>query len=172
MNRPIRCLALLAGMLLHQPMLQAEARFDQTAYTAEQKVVFDFFLDDPAKMGSALYWVRSYLNPLLDAPYGFASEFMDIKLLIHGTELVTLAKKNYGKYSDVVERLKYYHSLGVEVRVCALAMEDYDYRAKDLQDFVVMAPSAMTELAHWQQQGYALIRPIVMERHLRIEDIR
>ena len=68
--------------------------------------------------------------------------------------------------------MKYYHALGVEFRVCALAMQDYDYTIKDMQDFIVVAPSAMIELAHWQQQGYALIRPIVPTRTRSVEEIR
>jgi hypothetical protein len=33
-------------------------------------------------------------------------------------------------------------------------------------------PSAIAELAHWQLQGYALITPVVMEKHFSIEEIR
>lgn len=162
----------LLALLFNHSSATAGARFEQTPYGEEQKVVFDFYLDHPAKMATALYWIRSYMNPLLDDPYGLAPEFMDIKVIIHGTEIVTIAKKNYAKYHDVVERLKYYHALGVEIRVCALAMQDYDYAIKDMQDFIVVTPSAMTELAHWQQQGYALIRPIVPTRDQSVEEIR
>ena len=97
---------------------------------------------------------------------------MDIKVIIHGTEIVTVAKKNYEKYRDIVERMKYYQALGVEFRVCALAARDYGYLARDFQDFIVMAPSAITELGHWQQQGYALIRPVIYTRTQSIEEIR
>ncbi len=147
------------------------ARFVQTPYT-EQKVLFDFYFDDPQKIDSALYWVRSLIRPLMDSPYDMAPEFLDIKVLIHGTEIVTLAKKNYEKYRDAVERMKYYHALGVEFRVCGLAAEDYGYRLQDFQDFILLTPSAMTELAHWQLQGYAVIRPIVMEKKFSIEELR
>lgn len=162
----------LLGLLFNYSAAIAEARFEQTPYGEEQKAVFDFYLDHPAKMATALYWLRSYMNPLLDTPYDLAPEFMDIKVIIHGTEIVTIAKKNYEKYHDVVERMKYYQALGVEFRVCALAMGDFSYTARDLQDFIVIAPSAITELAHWQQQGYALIRPIVNLRSKSIEEIR
>lgn len=152
--------------------LLASATHVETPYKDEQKVVFDFFLDHPQKAGPALYWLRSYVNPLLEEPYGFAPEFMDIKVIIHGTEIVTVAKKNYEEYRDIVERMKYYHSLGVEFRVCTLAADDYGYTADDFQDFIQMAPSAITELGHWQQEGYALIRPIIYTRTHSIEDIR
>jgi intracellular sulfur oxidation DsrE/DsrF family protein len=68
--------------------------------------------------------------------------------------------------------MKYYHALGVEFRVCQLAAQDYDYSIEDFQDFILMTPSAITELGHWQQQGYALIRPIIYTRNHTIEDIR
>ncbi len=144
----------------------------ETPYDSEQKVVFDFYLDDPKKMGTALYWIRSFLNPLTDEPYGFAPDFMDIKVIIHGTEIVTVARKNYDEYKDVVERMRYYHALGVEFRVCGLAADDYGYSYKDFFDFVKIAPSAITELAHWQQQGYALITPQVYEKRYSIDEIR
>ncbi len=143
----------------------------QTPYT-EQKVVFDFYFDTPEKINSALYWIRSLMNPLMDEPYNMAPEFMDIKVIIHGTEIVTVAKKNYGKYKNAVDRMRYYESLGVEFRVCGLAAHDYGYRPEDFQEFIKLTPSAITELAHWQLQGYALITPQVMTKKLSIEEIR
>jgi len=164
---------LLLMLLLVLPCAQADkgAEFVQTPYT-EQKVVFDFYLDNPHKINAALYWVRSLMNPLMDSPYDMAPEFMDLKVIIHGTEIVTVARKNYAKYKDAVERMRYYSELGVEFRVCGLAAEDYGYRNEDFQDFIKVTPSAITELAHWQLQGYAVIRPIVVEKTLAIEEIR
>ena len=144
----------------------------ETPYEPEQKVVFDFYLDNPKKMGAALYWVRSLLNPLTEEPYGFAPDFMDIKVIIHGTEIVTVARKNYDEYKDVVERMRYYDALGVEFRVCGLAADDYGYSYNDFFEFIKIAPSAITELAHWQQQGYALITPQVHEKRYTIDEIR
>ncbi len=143
----------------------------QTPY-AEQKVVYDFYFDEPAKINSALYWIRSLMIPLGDEPYNHAPEFMDIVVIIHGTEIVTVAKKNYAKYKDAVERMRYYAALGVNFRVCGLAAEDYGYLDKDFYEFIEVAPSAITELAHWQQQGYSLITPVVMDKKYSIEEIR
>jgi hypothetical protein len=143
----------------------------QTPY-AEQKVVFDFYLDNPDKINSALFWIRSLINPLMDEPYGLAPEFLDIKVVLHGTEIVTVARKNYGKYRDAVERMRYYASLGVEFKVCGLAASDYDYATDAFHEFVDVVPSAITELAHWQLQGYALITPTVVEKRLSTEEIR
>jgi intracellular sulfur oxidation DsrE/DsrF family protein len=143
----------------------------QTPYS-EQKVVFDFYLDDPEKINTALYWIRSLMNPLMDPPYEMAPEFMDIKVVIHGMEIVTVARKNYEKYRDAVERMRYYSSLGVEFKVCGLAARDYDYDSDAFYEFIEVVPSAITELAHWQLQGHALITPVVVEKRFSIEEIR
>lgn len=160
----------LAGLLL-SGSAHAGAKLVQTPYK-EPQVVFDFYYDTPQKINSALYWVRALINPLLDDPYGYAPEFMDIVVVIHGTEIVTTVKHNYTKYKEAVDRMKYYASLGVKFRVCGLAAHDYGYAVKDFHDFIELAPSAITELAHWQQQGYALIAPQVMGKKFSIEEIR
>jgi intracellular sulfur oxidation DsrE/DsrF family protein len=143
----------------------------QTPYS-EQKVVFDFYFDDPEKINTALYWIRSLMNPLMDPPYEVAPEFMDIKVVIHGMEIVTVARKNYEKYRDAVERMRYYSSLGVEFKVCGLAARDYNYDSDAFYEFIEVVPSAITELAHWQLNGFALITPKVMEKKLSVEEIR
>jgi intracellular sulfur oxidation DsrE/DsrF family protein len=160
--------ALLLGLLLSL-QARADASIVNTPYAAP-KVVFDFFLDDPAKMGSALYWLRSLILPLSVPPYEYNTD--TIKVVVHGTELVTLAKKNEAKYKDVVDRMRYYADLGIEFKVCGLAMHDYGYSAKDLQDFVQIVPSAPVELVHWQNQGYAVLVPTIMDKKFNIEDIR
>lgn len=143
----------------------------QTPY-AEQKVVYDFYFDEPTKINSALYWIRSLMVPLGEEPYNQAPEFMDIVVVIHGTEIVTVAKSNYEKYKDAVERMRYYAALGVSFRVCGLAAADYGYLDKDFLEFIEIAPSAITELVHWQQQGYSLITPVVMDKKHSVEEIR
>lgn len=148
-----------------------QATFVQTPYQ-EPKVAFEFYFDTPTKINSALYWLRSYVNPLTEAPYGYAPELMDIKIIIHGTEIVTLAKKNYTKYKTAVDRMKYYSMLGVEFRVCGLAAKDFGYNLKDFQSFVKVVPSAIVELGHWQQQGYAIIKPQIMDKKFSTEEIR
>lgn len=159
--------------IIHSALLYAgdHAEFVQTPYT-EQKVVFDFYLDEPGKMASALYWLRSLLNPLTNEPYQLAPDFHDIKVIIHGTEIVTTAKKNYQKYKQVVERMRYYAEFGVEFKVCGLAAKDYEYELEDFYEFIDIVPSAITELAHWQLQGYALITPQVPVKQYSIEEIR
>ena len=138
----------------------------------DPKVVFDFYFDDPQHIGSALFWLRSYMNPLMEAPYDLAPEFMDIVVVIHGTEIVTVAKANQKKYSEAVGRMQYYASLGVKFRVCGLAAEDYGYQVKDFHDFIDVVPSAITELGYWQQQGYGVITPQILHKKFSIEEIR
>ena len=163
---------LAESIKLSEPIEPIEhASFIQTPYN-EPKVAFEFYFDHPNKINSALFWLRSYINPLSDAPYNFAPEFMDIKVIIHGTEIVTLAKKNYNKYKVAVERMKYYSMLGVEFRVCALAAKDYDYKREDFHSFVKIVPSAIIEIGHWQQEGYAIIKPEIMDKKFSIEEIR
>ena len=142
-----------------------------TPYAAP-RVMFEFYLDDPHKIGSALYWVRSLMNPLMEAPYNYPPEDLDIVVVIHGSEIVTVAKKNEAKYQDAVDRMRYYAGLGVKFKVCGQAAADFGYRAEDFQDFVDIVPNAITELAHWQQQGYALIVPKIMEKTIDTESIR
>ncbi len=156
---------------LHAPTALAQAKVVQTPYK-NPKALVDIFLDDPAKLGAALYWVRSLVNPLTEAPYSMFAEDMSIIVLMHGTEIVTLAKKNQDRYEEVLQRMRYYADMGVKFKVCGLALQDYGYTAADLHSFVEVTPSAITELMHWQNQGYALIPAVVQDKKFSIEQIR
>ncbi|MDP2094204.1 MAG: DsrE family protein [Hydrogenophaga sp.] len=165
------CLAALAGMALQPPSAQAQAKFVQTPYK-NPKALFDIYLDNPAKMGAALYWIRSFMNPLTEAPYSLFNDDMSVVVVLHGTELVTVAMKNEEKYEEVVQRMRYYAEQGVKFKVCGLALQDFGYTLADMQPFVEVTPSAMTELVHWQNQGYGLITPVVTDKRFSIDDIR
>lgn len=165
-----KTLGILLALLLALPVY-GTGTLVQTPYKPA-RVVFDFYFDDPAKMGSALYWLRSLMNPLQGDPYGYTPEEMRIKVVIHGTEIVTVAKHNEEKYQEFIDRMRYYADLGVEFKVCGQAAEDFGYSAKDFQDFIHVVPNAITELAHWQQEGYALITPHIYEKRFAIEEIR
>lgn len=162
----------LMGLILIQSMpAQAEGKRVDTPY-APANVVFEFYLDDPQKIGSALFWIRSLINPLLEAPYDYSPEEHNIVVVLHGTEIVTVAEKNEEKYQEAVDRMRYYAGLGVAFKVCGQAAEDFGYTVKDFQDFIEVVPNAITELAHWQQQGHALIVPKVLEKTIDTESIR
>jgi len=177
----IRLLPLCIALLFTAPALAANtpnppvpsggAHFVNPPYT-EQKVVFEFYFDDPHKVSPGLQWVRALMKPLIDPPYDYLPEFLDIKVVMHGTEIVSVARKNYPTYRDAVERMRYFASNGVEFRVCAQALEEYGYRPEDLQDFVKIVPSAITDIAHWQIKGYALITPQILEKKFNLDDIR
>ena len=166
-----RIAALILSMVCASLPVHASGKLVYPPYE-DPKVVIDFFFDDPRHIHSALYWVRAFMNPLMEEPYDLAPEFMDIVVVTHGTEIVTLAKKNYERYKDAVERMRYYASLGVKFRICGLAMQDYSYVPNDMQEFVEVVPSAMTELVYWQQQGHGLLRPQIFEKRFSIEEIR
>ena len=168
--RGLCCAVALIGSL-YCASTMAQAKFVQTPYQ-NPKALVDVYLDDPAKLGAALYWVRSLVNPLVEAPYSMFSEDMSIIVLLHGTEIVTLAKKNEARYSEVVQRMRYYASMGVKFKVCGLALQEYQYTANDMHDFVEVTPSAITELMHWQNRGYALITPQIFEKKFSIDTIR
>lgn len=163
--------ALLVGCCVLATAAHAQAKVVQTPYK-NPKALVDVFLDDPAKLGAALYWVRSLVNPLTEAPYSMFPEDLSIIVLLHGTEIVTLAKKNQERYQEVLQRMRYYADMGVKFKVCGLALQDYGYSAADMQDFVEVTPSAISELMHWQNQGYALIPAVVQDKKFSIEQIR
>lgn len=168
--KPALTLLMLLWLGVMAP-LHAAGKWVATPY-APAKVVFEFYLDHPQKIGSALYWVRSLMNPLMEAPYNYSPEDLNIVVVIHGNEIVTVAKKNEEKYQDAVDRMRYYANLGVKFKVCGQAAADFGYRVEDFQDFIEVVPNAITELAYWQQQGYALIVPKILEKTIDIESIR
>lgn len=165
------CIAAILTAGFQVPTALAQAKFIQTPYKIPKALV-EVYLDDPAKLGSALNWLRGLINPLTVAPYGMIPEDMHIIVLMHGTEIVTLARKNEERYREVVQRMRYYADMGVKFKVCGLAMKDYDYQPADLHDFVEVTPSAIPELMHWQNQGYALIPATVLDKKFSIDQIR
>jgi len=169
--KAIRRLFITALFIVYSCTISAESRLVYTPYK-DQKVVFDFYFDEPEKIASALYWIRSWLDPLMKAPYNDAPEFLNVVVVVHGTELVTLVKKNEKRYQEIVDRMRYYAGLGFKFKVCEMAAGDFDYGIKDFHEFVEVIPSAMTELVHWQQQGYGLITPTIYSKKFSNEEIR
>lgn len=164
-------LGLVLSAVVPMRTAHAQATVVQTPYQSP-KVLFDVYLDHPAKLGAALYWLRSFMNVMTDAPYNMFNEDIKAVVLMHGMELVTVAKKNEEKYLEQVQRMRYYAQQGVRFRICGQAMKDYGYTPADLQDFVEVSPSAIPELVYWQNQGYALVRPLIQEKIVSIEEIR
>ena len=53
------------------------ATFTETPYK-EPQVVYDFYFNEPEDINSALYWVRSLMNSLMDAPYNIDPEILSL----------------------------------------------------------------------------------------------
>jgi intracellular sulfur oxidation DsrE/DsrF family protein len=169
--RRLQLFLLLVCLVAMPARGEEQANFVQTPYGI-QKVVYDFYFDDPVKINAGLYWIRSLLNPLSEHPYNTTPDEHHIIVVIHGREIATVARKNYDKYKDAVERMRYYAEFGVEFKVCALAAEDFGYDISDFYEFIDVVPSAIPELAYWQQQGYSLITPTIKFKTRSNEEIR
>ena len=170
----MRGLSLVVVFVLTFSLSGRGAEFVQTTYNAPFKVVVEFYFDEPEKIKPALEWVSNIIYVLSREPYEFIpGEDIDIVVVIHGTEIVTLVKKNRKKYKDVWDRIESMSMYGVKFKVCSMAAElIYHYKPGDFPDFVELVPSAITELLHWQHKGYALLIPRVFERKRSIEEIR
>ena len=175
-NRQIlrRCLLGIGLLFLCQAGTAKEVEVPEILFPPyeEQKVVYEFFFDHPVKIYGALDWMRTHFLTLDGEPYDIPPDFIDMKVVLHGTEVVTLAKKNYERYSQVVQRMSYYAELGVEFRVCANTLKEFDYQPSDMQEFIRIIPSAVTDLTHLQNKGYALIIPRVHDKNYTNEELR
>ncbi len=166
----------LAGLLLLLTVSfgREGAVFVQTPYEPPFRAVVEFYFDEPEKIRPALEWVSNIIRVLSEEPYSFIpGEEIDVVVVIHGTEITTLARKNRERYKDVWERMEGMTMYGVRFRVCSIAVEKvYGYSGEELAPFVELVPSAIPELLHWQQKGYALLIPRILERRRSVEEIR
>ncbi len=153
---------------------EEKAKFVQTPYEAPFKAVVEFYFDEPEKIRSALEWISNIIYVLSREPYDFIpGEDIDIVVIIHGTEITTLVKKNREKYRDIWDRIESMEMYGVKFKVCSMAASlIYGYKPEDFPPFVELVPSAITELLYWQHKGYALLIPRVYERKKSVEEIR
>lgn len=159
----MRLIFLLLSMFVFA-FSQEHGKFVQTPYQKPFKVVYELFLDDPEKLRAALGWISNIIFVLTNPPYDFSPEDIDVVVVSHGRELPVFAKQNAEKYKDMVERIESLSMYGVKFKVCKMAAEQvYGLKEKDFYPFVELVPSAITEIAHWQQLGYGLIIPQVFE---------
>ena len=116
--------------------------------------------------------LRLLLGFLIVLSFGFANEggkFVQTEykrpfVVSHGRELPVFVKENRSKYEDTVERLESFSQYGVKFKLCKMALTQlYGYSEKDVYPFVEVVPSAITEVAHWQHMGHALVIPMVFE---------
>ncbi|MDQ7039146.1 MAG: DsrE family protein [Aquificota bacterium] len=155
-------------------LVSYSGEFVQTDYRAPFRAVVEFYFDEPEKIKPALEWVSNIIYVLSREPYNFVpGEDIDIVVVIHGTEITTLVKKNRERYREIWERVEGMSMYGVKFKVCGMAAElIYGYKPEDFPEFVELVPSAITELLHWQQKGYALLIPRILERKKAVEEIR
>jgi intracellular sulfur oxidation DsrE/DsrF family protein len=172
MNTSRRRACFAALLALPCAAAHAAGQVVQTPYKAPMKVVFEFYLDDPATISNALFWMRSVFNTVQQSPYDFSPEDVQAVVVLHGTEIATTVTRNQDTYRDAVERMRYYAQMGVKFKVCGQAAHDFGYTPEDFQDFIEIVPNAMTELVYWQQQGYALIIPRILIKRESTEAIR
>ena len=172
MNTSRRRVCFAALLALPCAAAHAAGQVVQTPYKAPMKVVFEFYLDEPATISNALFWVRSVFNTVQQSPYDFSPEDVQAVVVLHGTEIATTVTRNQDTYRDAVERMRYYAQMGVKFKVCGQAAHDFGYTPADFQDFIEIVPNAMTELVYWQQQGYALIIPRILIKRESTETIR
>jgi intracellular sulfur oxidation DsrE/DsrF family protein len=119
------------------------------------KIVWDFNFSDPRAVGT----VFNYVNALLNATEEFGPHEIDpIKVVVvsHGPELVVFAKKNRGKYGEIVERAASLAKRGVRFEICRNAATFLGFTAEDFHGFAALVPPAPFALAYWQSKGYTL----------------
>ncbi|RMH81292.1 MAG: hypothetical protein D6674_00345 [Acidobacteria bacterium] len=151
-------------LLISSLWAQEHARFVYTEYKRPFKVVYELFLDHPEKLRPALGWISNVLFVLTNPPYNFSPDDINILVVSHGREVPVFAKRNGEHYKDIVERVESLSIYGVKFKVCKMAAEQvYGLSEKDFYPFVELVPSAITEIIHWQMQGYALMIPQVFE---------
>lgn len=121
----------------------------------ELKTVWDFNFVDPKAVGG----VFNNIGALMKATAEFGPREMDpLKIVIvsHGPEIVVWAKKNYGKYKDVVDRAASMSKQGVRIEICRNAAAAQGFKPEDLHGFVTVVPAGPYALAYWQAKGYSL----------------
>jgi intracellular sulfur oxidation DsrE/DsrF family protein len=141
------------------------SKFDDSPLGA-QKAVYQFNLEKPEDLYQALGYLNNHLNGLKE--FG-TLKGSHIVMVAHGNELHMLSRLNRAAYPDIYDRLKALSDQGVTFRVCRNAANFRGYKPGDFYDLVTVVPAAMTDLAKWQQKGYAYISGDVINRSKRVE---
>ncbi|KAA2216664.1 DsrE family protein [Maribacter flavus] len=127
----------------------------------EYKLVFDITSDSEMDgVNKGLWKIARVINMLGSA--GIPSDKVHMVAAIHGAATfatLTDAKHQemYSKVNPNTELLQLLKKYGVELFVCAQATAARNIRAEDLNPNTELALSAMTVLANYQLQGYALM---------------
>ncbi len=120
------------------------------------KAVYDFYFPDPNGVPLVLSSIASLMAQT--AEFG-PHEFEPLKIVVvsHGPELVVFAKRNYGKYKDIVDRAASLAQQGVKFEICRGAAASLNFEPEDFHGFATVVPSGPYALTYWQMKGYGLI---------------
>jgi uncharacterized protein len=120
------------------------------------KAVYDFYFPEPKSIALVLSAINSLMA--MTAEYG-PHEIEPLKVVVvsHGPELVAFAKRNYGKYKDIVDRAASLAAQGVRFEICRGAAASLNLVPEDFHGFTTVVPSGPYALTYWQMKGYGLI---------------
>lgn len=127
----------------------------------EYKLVFDITSDSEMDgVNKGLWKIARVINMLGSAD--ISSDKVHIVAAIHGAATFatlndTKHQEKYDKANPNTELLGLLKSYGVQLFVCAQATAARNITAEDLNPNAELALSAMTVLANYQLQGYALM---------------
>ncbi|OIQ65276.1 DsrE/DsrF-like family protein [mine drainage metagenome] len=161
MRRFFCILLLLASSVWAGP--QDASAFDPSGLGA-QNAVYQFNYEKPQDLLLGLGYLKNHLQAL--------KEFGDLGhsqlvVVAHGNELHMLSRLNQVAYPEIYAELKQLTNQGVQFRVCRNAARSRGYQPQDFYDVVTVVPSAMSELAKWQGQGFAYISGNVIRKTQR-----
>jgi intracellular sulfur oxidation DsrE/DsrF family protein len=121
-----------------------------------QKAVYDVAVSGAAAMNGVLNRA-SYLANVVYQADPFAAS---VVLVLHGDEISLFARKNHGRYKELMLRAQSLTVGGtLKFRVCRLAAEARGLKPEDLHGFVEVVPMADAEIVRLQnEEGYAYMR--------------
>ena len=119
------------------------------------KTVWDFNFADPKAVGIVFNNIVALMKAT--AAYGPVDLHpLRIVVVSHGPEVVVWAKKNYGKYKELVDRAASLAKQGVVFEVCRNAAAAEGFKPEDLDGFLTVIPAGPYAIAYWENKGYGL----------------
>lgn len=133
------------------------SRFDPVGYGA-QNFLYDFNFAEPVHGLKALTFVRNHIRALKEH-----GDFENSRLVIvaHGNELHALSRLNSAAFPNAYEELRDLVEQGVEIHVCRNAASGRGYQPDEFYDLITVVPTAMTDIAKYQGEGFGYIYPAV-----------
>lgn len=122
--------------------------------TKEQKVVFDCSSDDFEMVSSKLWLIKQTLLEYEEKKTPYKMLFT---IHSHCTEVVV---KEHAKEDKTIQKIQkrleeLSEKYGVDIEVCAIALDSRDILKKDILPFVSKVRNSLTHLIELQNDGYA-----------------